>query len=498
MSNRRHTISIAVAAAVLALASAASLHAQPAAPAAPDASAARATRLSDARIAEILQERIDKEKRAVGMIAVLVDGDQVRFVPAGTTRLGADAASAAVTPDTLFEIGSISKTFTALLLADMVLKGEVKLDDAVEKYLPQDIRGLKLRDHTGAPIRLVDLATHRSGIARMPDNMPNGTRFDPYVDYRERELLQYLKAREVQVEADGGKTTRKRDEKWEYSNLGMGVLGYALGRAGGSNYADQLQKRVLTPLGLTSTWLDAPGSVDARYSDGHYLEDGRTLKRAKHWRFDVLAPAGAIVMSARDLARYAQAASGAIDTPLADAFRLTQKQYGDGPASINPQGLAWLLAPLNGRTLYTHGGQTGGFSSALWVDPARKSAVAVLSNTSTATPDDIALHLVEPSIPIKAVVRPQAAVSVDAKTLQQYVGSYRLMPNFDVAIRVRDGRLFAQATGQSEFELFAKAPTAFFARVANIDIVFNDIKDGKAMRFAITQGGGTRNAERVE
>lgn len=495
MHNRRPTVSIAIAAVTLALATASTLHAQPAPPTAPDASAARATRLSDARIAEILNERIVKEKRAVGMIAVLVDGDQVRFVPAGNTRLGAESP---VTPDTLFEIGSISKTFTSLLLADMALKGDVKLDDPVEKYLPQDFRGLKLRDHTGAPIRLVDLATHRSGIARMPDNMPNGTRFDPYVDYRERELLQYLKAREILVETDGGKTTRKRDEAYEYSNFGFGLLGYALGRAAKTSYADLLQKRVLTPLGMTSTWLNVPGSADSRYSDGHYIEKDGSIKRARHWRFDVLAPAGAIVTSGRDLARYAQAASGAVDTPLADAFKLAQKKYADGPAPINPMGLGWIIAPLNGRTVFSHGGQTGGFSTSLWADPERKVAVAVLANTGGASPDDIALHLLEPSIPVKAVIRPQTAISVDEKTLALYPGTYKLAPNFDVVVRLRDGRLYAQATGQGEFELFAKAANAFFARVANIEIVFNDIKDAKAMSFAITQGGGTRNAPRVE
>ena len=449
---------------------------------------------TDERIREILVKRIDEEKRAVGMAAVVVQGEQVRIVTAGHTAL--DKATA-VTPDTLFEIGSITKTFTALLLADMVNRGEVKLDDPVEKYLPQGLRGLKLRDHTGAPIRLVDLATHRSGLPRLPDNMPYGTRADPYADYREQELLQYLKRREELTASDGGKATRKRDERYEYSNLGFGLLGYVLGRAAGSSYPDLLQKRVLTPLGLTASWLDVPRSEEARYSHGHYI-DGDTLKRARYWRFNVLAGAGALVVSARDIGRYAQAARGAIDTPLRDAFKLAQRKYGDGMAPMNPQGLAWLLAPLNGRTVFNHGGMTGGFTSSLWVDPERKAAIVVLSNAAGQTPDDIALHLLEPTIPIKGVVRPQTAVSVDAKTLAQYAGNYRLAPGFDVVVRLRDGRLFAQATGQNEFELFAKSPTAFFARVTELEMVFGEVKDGKAVSFALTQGGRTRTAPRIE
>jgi serine-type D-Ala-D-Ala carboxypeptidase/endopeptidase len=405
---------------------------------------------SDAEVKSILAQRIDVDKQAVGLAAVIVEGDKVRIVTHGA--MGVDKAEP-ITADTLFEVGSITKTFTALLLADMVVKGEVKLDDPAEKWLPQGLRGLKLRDHTGAPIRLVDLATHRSGLPRLPDNMPNGTRADPYVDYREAQLLVYLKDRETLVETDGGKTTKKRDETFAYSNLGFGLLGYVLARAADMSYADLLQKRVLTPLGLTSTYLDIPRGELARFSNGHYVDRDATLKRNKHWRFDVISPAGALIMSARDMGRYAQAASGAIDTPLKAAFALAQKRYGDGMAPMNPQGLGWILAPLNGRTVVNHDGMTGGFASSLWVDPERKSGVAVLSNASVPV-IDIALHLLEPTIPLKNLdTMRTTAVPVDAKTMAQYVGTYRLQPNFEVTIRLRDAKLFAQATDQGRIRI---------------------------------------------
>jgi CubicO group peptidase (beta-lactamase class C family) len=453
---------------------------------------------TEARVKEILTERVDTDRQAVGMSAVVVAGGEVRIVTHGRMALGKDAP---ITPDTLFEVGSITKTFTALLLADMVIRGEVNLDDPVEKWLPQDRGfrgGLKLRDHTGAPIRLVDLATHRSGLPRLPDNMANGTRADPYVDYREQQLLIYLKDRATLVESDGGKTTKRRDEAYAYSNLGFGLLGYVLGRAASTSYADLLQQRILTPLGLNATYLDIPRGATPIYSNGHYLDRGATLKLHKHWRFDVLAPAGALIMSARDMGRYAQAASGAIDTPLKAAFALAQKKYGDGMSQMNPQGLAWILAPLNGRTVFSHDGMTGGFASSIWVDPERKSAVAVLANASNPV-TDIALHLIEPGIPLKNLAAMRAvAVQVDAKTMAAYVGTYRLGPNFDVTIRLRDGKLFAQATGQGEFELFGKSDSVFFARITPLEIAFEELKDGKAMRFQITQRGSTRPATRIE
>ncbi len=463
------------------------------------AAAAPAQAPTDAEIKAILAQRIDVDKQAVGLAAVVVQGDTVRIITHGAASL---KNAEPITPDTLFEVGSITKTFTALLLADMVLKGEVKLDDPVEKWLPgwpkSGLRGLKLRDHAAAPIQLLDLATHRSGLPRLPDNMPNGTRADPYVDYREQHLLVYLKDRATLIETDGGKTTKKRDEAYAYSNLGYGLLGYVLARAADTSYADLLQKRVLTPLGLNSTFLDIPRSERARFSNPHYVDRDATLTRNKHWNFDVIAPAGALIMSARDIGRYAQAASGAIDTPLKAAFALTQKKYGDGISPRNPQALAWILAPLNGRTVVNHDGMTGGFTSSLWADPERKSAVAVLSNANLPVLD-IALHLLEPTIPLKNFEAMRAtAVPVDIQIMAQYAGTYALTPTFQVTIRLRDGKLFAQATGQGEFELLGKSHTTFFARITPLEIVFEEVKDGKAMRFQITQGGSTRAALRIE
>jgi len=198
------------------------------------------------------------------------------------------------------------------------------------------------------------------------------------------------------------------------------------------------------------------------------------------------------------MGRYVQAASDAIDTPLKAAFALAQKRYGDGMAPMNPQGLGWILAPMNGRTVFNHDGMTGGFASSLWIDPKRTSGVAVLANASVPVLD-IALHLLEPSIPLKNLAAMRAvAVPVDGKTMAQYVGIYALTPTFNITIRLRDNKLFAQATGQGEFELFGKSDSTFFARITPLEIAFEDVKDGKAMRFQITQGGSTRPATRAE
>lgn len=460
--------------------------------------------VADTRSREVLASRIDIDQQAVGLAAVLATRERVQVVTAGHTAVDGKTP---VNADTLFEIGSISKTFTTLLLADAVVRGELKLDDPVERWLPQNKGfpgGVHLRDRKGDPVRLIDLATHRSGLPRVPDNMPTTVRFNPYADYGEHELLTYLRSRAVTVEADAadpGKAqpaTRLRGEAYEYSNLGVGLLGYVLGRALGSGYAEALRERVLKPLALNATYVDVPRDARVRLADGHYVENGMTPKRATHWTFDALAGAGALVMSGNDMARYAQAAAGFIDTPLLAAFALAQRKHAEGPNAINPQGLAWIQAPLNGRTLFTHNGQTGGFASSLWLDPDAGAAVAVLSNCAVPV-NDMALHFIEPALPLTNFAATRAtAIQVDEKVLARYVGRYTLAPGFDVTIRLRAGRLYAQATGQSEFELLAKSDTVFFARVTPLEMAFVTGNAAAAEALVLTQNGRTTRAARTE
>jgi serine-type D-Ala-D-Ala carboxypeptidase/endopeptidase len=342
---------------------------------------------TDVHIKQILTDRIDTHKQGVGLVAIVAEGDKLRIVSHGVTAVG---KASPITPDTLFEIGSITNTFTALLLADMVVKNEVKLEDPVEKYLPD---GLKLRDKSDQAIRLIDLATHRSGLPRVPSNLKSASITDPFADYSDKDLLTYVKERfatSTEMQA-----APKRNEAHEYSNVGYALLGVALSRAAGKPYAELLQTRIFKPLGLNATMLAVGSADEARFANGHNGDKSP----APHWHFAALAPAGAIVMSARDAGRYAQAAAGGIDTPLKAAFALTQRVHGEGISKINPMGLAWFHGPLKGVTVFNHDGGTYGFSSSMWVDPTRKLATVVLANALVET-KDISLHLLDATMPL--------------------------------------------------------------------------------------------------
>ena len=241
----------------------------------------------------------------MGFVALQIDGGKVEIAAEGRAQ-----GDMPLRADALFEIGSITKTFTALLLADAVLRKRFALDEPVENALP----GVRLRDVADAPIRWIDLATHRSGLPRLPANMAPLEQTDPYADYDEKRLLDFLR---------GYKPTVARDTRWEYSNLGFGLLGYALGRVEGRGYPTLLQERVLGPLGMQRTVLALPGRTIDGLVDGHDAKGNV----APHWHLDVLMGAGALVMPASDLALYARAALTPTSSPLGPAFELAQRAH---------------------------------------------------------------------------------------------------------------------------------------------------------------------------
>ena len=407
--------------------------------------------------------------RGVGLVAVQVQADQVTISAQGLARQG---QAAALRDDALLEIGSITKTFTALLLADAVVRGQLELDGAVQDALP----GIALRDAAGDPVRWIDLATHRSGLPRLPTNMAPTSPADPYNEYGEPALLECLA---------GFKPTVARGARFEYSNLGFGLLGYALGRAAGSSYPQLLASRVLQPLGLADAHLALPGRRFDTLVAGHDAE----RQPVPHWHFDVLAGAGALLMSGATLGRYAQAAMGLRDSPLREAFALAERRHAPGLSPINPIGLAWNLAPLNGRVVLNHDGGTAGFSSSLWLDSQRRRAVAVLSNAMVEV-NDLALHLLDDSLPLKDFgAAQQASIELTLEQLTPLTGIYALNPQFKLTTSVRNGRLWAQATGQGAFALFASTPRRFFAKVTPLQIEFDAA--GTPAALTLQQAGQT-------
>ncbi len=266
-----------------------------------------------------------------------------------------------VDENTLFEIGSITKVFTGILLADAVLKMKASLEDPVSKHLPAD---LLAADSPLRTMTLLDLATHTSGLPRLPANLEAGADpLDPYAHFDEAKLHACL--RDL-TEADFS----GRGEI-HYSNLGVGLLGYLLERITEKPYPDLISETIFKPLGMGSSFIqvragDIPASHRSRLATGH-----AGGKPVAPWHLATLAGAGGIVSSAHDMMLFAEG-HWSPDTPgsLREALLFATQPQRKG------MGLGWFI----GGEGLSHDGGTGGFRSEFRLSPKEKSASLMLMN----------------------------------------------------------------------------------------------------------------------
>ncbi|WP_078896173.1 serine hydrolase domain-containing protein [Streptomyces sp. NRRL S-495] len=272
------------------------------------------------------------------------------------------------TPDTGYELGSVTKTFTALLLAELAARGEVALDDPVQRHLPAGRRPPDVR--RGGPIRLIHLATHTSGLPGLPPGLLASAvpawNSNPYAGYDEQRLWAAL-----------ARTTVRRPpgEVYWYSNYGVGLLGRLLAEAGrGPDYAGLLGERIGRPLGLRtlSCSPDAP-----QCATGHHL--GRPLPP---WRIPALPGAGAVRAGGADLLRFLRAHLEPDGGPLGTALREVRRPRLRLPRSGDEICLVWNHRRTpDDRDLFFHSGGTRGFTAFVGFCPQTATAVAALTNT---------------------------------------------------------------------------------------------------------------------
>ncbi|MFD5461264.1 serine hydrolase domain-containing protein [Kitasatospora sp. NPDC127059] len=274
--------------------------------------------------------------------------------------------SAPCTPDSVFELGSVSKTFTALLLAELAARGELALDEPVERRLPPDWR--PVRASSGEPIRLLHLATHTSGLPRLPPGLlaaavPNWTG-NPYAAFGDDQLRRSV-----------ARTTLRcpPGSRYRYSNYGVGLLGRLLAETGGAPYPELLAERICRPLGLHATTC-APDAPERAVG----YRRGRALPP---WLIPGLPGAGAVRSSGADLLRYLRAHLDGGNGQLGAALRDVQRLRLRLPHSTDRLGLVWQHRISGGRELYFHSGGTRGFTAFVGFSPEGPTAVAALANT---------------------------------------------------------------------------------------------------------------------
>lgn len=368
--------------------------------------------------------------------------------------------------NTLFEIGSVTKTFTALLLSQAVLQGELKLDEPVATLLP----GFSLPSRHGKAITLEGLATHHSGLPREPTNLDT-EKSDPEDDYAAETLKSFL-----------GSYALPRDPgtSYEYSNLAVGLLGYALGQHAGTGYAKLLHQQIFGPLDMHGSMI-ASDVAGTRARIGHDAF-GNTVEDL---HLGVLAADGGIVSNAADMLKYLKANMGLQPSALYPAMQFAQLPRVEGSGPGERVGLVWMTRHDPNDDVIWHGGSTSGYQAFLGFNADRQRGVVILTNVSRPV-DGVGFAVLSPNAPLPPVHK---YVKLSTQTMDSYVGSYRVEPHLILNILRVNDQLFGRATDQNVFPFFAGAGDELFADGSNIRISFTRDAQGQVRSLVLHQHG---------
>jgi D-alanyl-D-alanine-carboxypeptidase/D-alanyl-D-alanine-endopeptidase len=379
---------------------------------------------------------------------------------------------------TAFEIGSVTKTMTAALLAEFIARGEVSLNDPIARLLPP---GTRVPSFNGREITIAEIVTHTSGLPALPANYRPPDINNPYAGATERDLLDALAATRL---------THEPGSKWEYSNFAMIVLSYALAKRSGKDYEGLLRERLLGPLGMNETYV-ARRPTHVRLAQGHLPNAMPTTP----WDFHAdMAGVGGVRATLPDMLRYLEGQLGTRESVITPALARTQEQV----ASVDghKMGMNWNLSTRNGHTRISHEGGTGGYSSFAAFDRTAKRGVVLLSDTALTANGglgSLGFHLLDPSSSAGA---PRVVATADAKLIDALVGKYRLQGGLGMELRHTAGSLTIQADGQPEFEMGYDSAGDFYPLKFDALLRPKRKADG-TYSFTWSQGGGALEAERI-
>jgi len=435
--------------------------------------AASAAKLDREALAARLAPQMRNEILQAVSVAVLTAEGEV------SAHLGTLAPRSQRAPDdrTFYEIGSVTKVFTSLLLADAVVRGEVTLDTPLAALLPEDF---VFADPLAKAVTLRMLATHSSGIPRLPAELDATAFGNPYARYSDSDLLRSLGAMKLDFPPGAGVG---------YSNFAAGALATGLARRAGLSYAELLARRITRPLGMHDTMVELSAEQRARFAPA-FASAGEPVA---HWDFQSLAGAGGIRSTLADLRRLVAALLHPEESPLAAAIELAwAKQPLEKTLGGGGQALGWMIAD-DGETRW-HDGMTGGFHAAIYVNRRMGMASILLANRSTPIGSTIAEGLLR--VAAGAAERPipngdRREVALTDAELDRCVGSYRLSPQLALAIERRNRHLFVTPSGQSADMLYAASAVAFFSRRVAAEITFDLPADG-GLATALTLEQGER------
>jgi CubicO group peptidase (beta-lactamase class C family) len=420
--------------------------------------------------------------------AELFSGLVVGLYDAGRREIygfGKGPGGAAPDGGSLFELGTLTRVYTGLLLADAVQRREVELDAEVAEYLPP---GVTVPTREKVAITLRHLALHGSGLPSLPPSIAAKAAAvaDPFAGYDEEAL--YRDLARTQLAFTPGTAI-------QLSNYGTGLLGFVLGKKPGTGYPRAIAARVLEPLELRDTMLAVPATaVPAAAAPRRMTGTDDELAAVPRWTWGALTGAGGLVSSARDQLRLIEAeldaAAGGKNLPLRNQMRLTQEpQLETGTAASDNAGLGWTI---DGDGRYWHSGGTAGFRGFIGFDPKTRRGVVALASTASPLVDRLgrAMFALFDETPPKPWTPPTAA------QLATYAGSYDFAGT-KLAVVAAGKRLYLEAPNEPRVRLLPVSEHEFWIEVLQAVAIFQ--KEGDKVARVVF-GIGTRQiaAPRVE
>jgi len=427
------------------------------------------------KIAELAQPLLDSG--AMQGVSIGVIDQELRWI--GNFGVLAKDRPQPPSDDTIFEIGSISKVFTGILLADAVVSGAVSLETTVGAISPAISEA---NEDVAASVRLRHLSTHSSGLPRMPSNLAPKNPLDPYADYDRTLMVEFMKT---------VKPASKPGAPSGYSNLGVGLLGELLAIKADTTYQELLANKLAEPLGMKDTTTVVGDDRRSRLAPPH-LASGEP---GREWHFDAMAGAGAIRSTPSDMLRFIDANLNPPAGPLGEAIELAWKRHAEAQGDAFAMGLGWHIA-RDGSTRW-HNGQTDGYHSMLFINRELRAGVVVLSNSPALEVDALGETIIRLIAGIEAQPIATPGAAVDESVVKRLVGRYELVPGFVLNVTANGKRLFLQATGQQQLTLVPQSETKWTIVGVDAMLEFELPQEGRAPTVTLYQNGASPKATRL-
>ena len=473
-------------------------------------------------VQRVLRERVDEYGQTVGIVAGIIRGINRYPYAHGTLNRGTIRRTSAMT---VFEIGQLSSLYTTAMLSLMVQRGDVNLTDRVSAYLPK--MATLPATPAGRPILIEHLATHTSGLPRLPDNLVSDDPDDPLKGYSVELMYEFL-ARHADAQREGpeslfdfddpeegdperdnteggdldGGDPLEEEDRYAYSDLGMGLLGHVLERAGGESYDNLIRELLGNPIKLANTANTPSQSMQTYLATGH--DDARRPVPA--WSDTTLVGGTGLKSNLHDMMTLVSANMGIIyalpeDFTEDDSTRyhasfdsLIVARKSTGEEGVETA-LGWKVRKdAQGRDIHWLAGRTNGFYAFAAFLKAWRKGVVVLSNSS-ASVEDIGFHLLSARNPLAPP--PKKTVRLSEAAYEACIGTYAFSPEFTVDITYSDGKLYGQPPGQPRSELVLESSGDFYLEEEDARITFIRDDRGNVGHFLFLQDGKTHRAERV-